>query len=102
MFFVKITTITNIDYIINLDRITLISRTHHRIEGSDVEVCTITYDMGGGSVTSFTVRCILDQFHDFLEYCLSCITSKPPTLTDYLTQENQSCNGNGKAQSTEE
>lgn len=170
MFFVKISNLTNTGnlerIVIDLERVTLVNQEHRRINDVDKEVCSITYDMGGGTVTSFTVDCTLEQFHSFMEYCLSCVQTTPPTLSEFLiatrspsewkvgdivrvidknyhlyhelvvllektdypwivqplneektvyylasdqlefvrpaTQETQSCNGNGKDQSTEE
>ena len=130
MFFVKITDLTTTvtrDYVINLQQVTLISRAHKRINGVDKEVCNITYDIGGDAVTSFTIDCTLEQFHAFMEHYLSSnkeivvpltefleqpesnlryVDEAPPTPEKlqqlYSNQKKQSCNGNGKAQSTEE
>ena len=131
MFFVKITNLTNTGnlehIVINLERVTLVNREHRRINDVDKKVCNITYDIGGGSITSFTVDCTLEQFHNFMEYFFTCTTAIGPSLTEFLeqpesnlryvdeapptpeelqqlysNQKKQSCNGNGKAQSTEE
>lgn len=131
MFFVKITNLTNTGnlehIVINLERVTLVNREHRRINDVYKEVCSLTYNMGGGAVTFFTVECTLEQFHNFMEYCFACTTTISTSLTEFLeqpesnlryvdedpptpeklqqlysNQKNQSCNGNGKAQSTEE
>jgi hypothetical protein len=84
MFFVKITTLENNSYIINLQQVTLLNRGHRRINDVDKEVCSITYDMGGGSVTSFTVDCTLEQFQSFMEDFFSWTNTTRPSLTEFL------------------
>jgi hypothetical protein len=90
MFFVKISNLTNTGnlehIVINLERVTLVNRGHRRINDVDKEICTIAYDVGGGSVTSFTVDCTLEQFHNFMEYVFSCTTAIGSSLTEFLKQ----------------
>jgi hypothetical protein len=128
VFFVKITTIDNLDFVINLKRVTLLGRTSRIIDGITKDFTSVHYDMGEGTVTTFTVDCTLGQFHNFMEYFFSSsYTAIGPSLTEFLeqpesnlryvdedhptpeklqqlysNQKKQSCNGNGKAQSTGE
>ena len=84
MFFVKITTIDNVDFVINLERITLLGRTSRIVDGITKNFTTVNYGMGEGTVTTFTVDCTLEQFHDFMEHYFSCTTATGPSLKEFL------------------
>lgn len=84
MFFVKITTIDNVDFVINLERVTLLGRTSRIVDGSTKNFTAVNYDLGEGTVTTFTIDCTLEQFHDFMEHFFSCTTATGPSLKEFL------------------
>jgi hypothetical protein len=83
VFFVKITTSDNVDYVINLERVTLLDRTTRIVDGITKNFTHVNYDMGEGTVTTFTVDCTLEQFHDYTQYVFNC-PGNPHTLVDHL------------------
>ena len=83
MFFVKITTSDNVDYVINLERVTLLDRTSRIVDSITKDYTHVNYDMGEGTVTTFTVDCTLEQFHDYIQYVFNC-PGNPHTLVDHL------------------
>ncbi len=83
MFFVKITTIDNLDFVLNLERVTLLSRTSRIVDGITKDFTSVHYDMGEGTVTSFTLDCTLEQFLDYIQYVFNC-PGNPHTLVDHL------------------
>jgi hypothetical protein len=84
VFFVKITTIDNLDFVINLERVTLLGRTSRIVDGITKDFTSVHYDMSEGTVTIFTVDCTLEQFHDFMEHFFSSTTATGPSLPEFL------------------
>jgi hypothetical protein len=83
VFFVKITTIENLDFVLNLERVTLLSKTTRIVDGITKDFTSVHYDMGEGTVTTFTVDCTLDQFLDYIQYVFNC-PGNPHTLLNHL------------------
>jgi hypothetical protein len=84
VFFVKIITIDNLDFVINLERVTLLGRTSRIVDGITKDFTSVHYDMSEGTVTIFTVDCTLEQFHDFMEHFVSYNNEANPSLKEFL------------------